>query len=148
MHCHLQPGQCGPIRSLPYGDPQRLVYLFTPNPHIPVPADVMTPSYADFFDIKRQSHSFANMSAFEQATFNLAMDGSVERIGAARVDENFFSTLASTPEIGRSIGADDNQPGHGRVAVISHSLWQSMFADSADILERSLPEGVVTGSWA
>ena len=26
------------IRSLPYGDPQRLVYLFTPNPHIPVPA--------------------------------------------------------------------------------------------------------------
>src|ERR1700729_816359 len=23
------------IRSLPYGDPNRLVYLFTPNPHIP-----------------------------------------------------------------------------------------------------------------
>jgi hypothetical protein len=26
------------IRSLPYGDPDRLVYLFTPNPHIPAPA--------------------------------------------------------------------------------------------------------------
>jgi predicted permease len=131
------------IRSLPYGDPQRLVYLFTPNPHISVPADVMTPNYADFFDIKRQSHSFANMSAFEQATFNLAMDGSVERVSAARVDENFFSTLESTPEIGRSIGADDNQPGHSRVAVISHALWHSMFADSIDILEHSLTlEGV------
>jgi predicted permease len=131
------------IRSLPYGDPQRLVYLFTPNPHISVPADVMTPSYADFFDIQRQSHSFANMSAFEQATFNLAMDGSVERVSAARVDENFFETLESTPEIGRSIGADDNQPGHSRVAVISHSLWHSMFADNTDILERSLTlEGV------
>src|SRR5271166_1553948 len=35
------------IRSLPYGDPGRLVYLFTPNPHILVPPDVMTPSYAD-----------------------------------------------------------------------------------------------------
>ena len=78
------------------------------------------------------------MSVFEQATFNLTWGGSVERIGAARVDESFFTTLQSAPEIGRAIGADDNQPGHDRVAVISHSLWHSMFADSTDILERSL----------
>ena len=26
------------LRSLPYGDPDRLVYLFTPNPHISAPA--------------------------------------------------------------------------------------------------------------
>src|SRR5271170_6384650 len=69
------------LRSLPYGDPQRLVYLFTPNPHISVPADVMTPSYADFYDLKQQGHSFASMSVFEQASFNLTWGGSVERIG-------------------------------------------------------------------
>ena len=126
------------VRSLPYGDPERLVYLFTPNPHIPVPADVMTPSYADFYDLKQQSDSFADMTAFEQATFNLALGGSVERMGAARVDERFFATLQSTPALGRAIGADDNQPGHDKVAVISHSLWHSMFAGRADILERSL----------
>ena len=59
-------------------------------------------------------------------------------LSAARVDENFFTTLQSAPEIGRAIGADDNLPGHDRVAVISHSLWHSMFAGSTDILERSL----------
>jgi predicted permease len=127
------------IRSLPYGDPDRLVYLFTPNPHVPVPPDVMTPSYADFFDIKRQSQSFTDMSVFEQAAYNLSSQGSVERVDAARVDENFFSTLQSAPEFGRAIGADDNQPGHDKVAVISHALWQSMFAGSTDVLERSLP---------
>jgi predicted permease len=126
------------IRSLPYGDPERLVYLFTPNPHIPVPPDVMSPSYADFYDLKQQSHSFADMTAFEQATFNLALDGLVQRMGAARVDERFFATLQSTPALGRAIGADDNQPGREKVAVISHSLWHSMFAGKADILERSL----------
>jgi predicted permease len=126
------------LRSLPYADPNRLVYLFTPNPHISVPIEVMTPSYADFYDIERQSHSYAKMSVFEQAAFNLMQGGSVQQIGAARVDENFFTTLQSAPEIGRTIGAEDNQPGHDRVAVISHSLWQSMFADNADILERSL----------
>jgi predicted permease len=127
------------IRSLPYGDPDRLVYLFTPNPHIPVPPDVMTPSYADFYDIKRQSHSYSDMSVFEQATYNLSSQGSVERVSAARVDESFFTTLQSAPEFGRAIGADDNQPGHDKVAVISHALWRSMFAGSTDVLERSLP---------
>ena len=127
------------IRSLPYGDPNRLVYLFTPNPHIPVPPDVMSPSYADFYDIKRQSHSYSDMSVFEQAAYNLSSQGSVERVGAARVDESFFTTLQSAPEFGRAIGADDNQPGHDKVAVISHALWQSMFAGSTDVLARSLP---------
>ena len=98
----------------------------------------MSPSYADFYDLKEQGHSFASMSVFEQATFNLTWGGSVERMGAARVDESFFTTLQSTPEIGRAIGAEDNQPGHNRVAMISHALWHSMFADSTDILERSL----------
>ena len=126
------------LRSLPYGDPDRLVYLFTPNPHIPAPPDAMSPSYADFYDLKQQGHSFASMSVFEQATFNLTWGGSVERVGAARVDESFFTTLQSAPEIGRAIGAEDNQPGHNRVAIISHALWHSMFADSSDILERSL----------
>jgi predicted permease len=126
------------VRSLPYGDPQRLVYLFTPNPHIPIPPDILTPGYGDFYDLKRQSHSFSDMTAFEQATFNLASGGSVNRIGAARVDESFFPTLESAPELGRAIGADDNQPGHDTVAVISHALWYSMFAGSAEVFERSL----------
>ena len=126
------------IRSLPYGDPDRLVYLFTPSPHIPIPPGAICPSYADFFDLKQQSHSFASMTAFEQAAFTLTSQGSVERVGAARVDESFFSTLQSMPELGRAIDANDNQPGHDKVAVISHSLWQSMFASSADVLEHSL----------
>jgi predicted permease len=127
------------IRSLPYGNPNQLVYLFTPNPHVPVPPDVMCPSYADFYDIKRQSHSYSDMSVFEQAAYNLSSQGSVERVDAARVDESFFTTLQSAPEFGRAIGMDDNQLGHDKVAVISHALWQSMFAGSTDVLDRSLP---------
>jgi predicted permease len=126
------------IRSLPYGDPNRLVYLYTPSPHIPIPPEVICPSYADFFDLKQQSHSFSNMTAFEQAEFTLAVQGSVNRIGAARVDESFFSTLQSTPALGRIIDANDNQPGHDKVTIISHSLWQSMFAASPDVLNQSL----------
>jgi predicted permease len=62
----------------------------------------------------------------------------VEKENAAKVDENFFATLRSAPELGRAIGADDNQPGREKVAVIGHALWQSRFGGSLDVLERSL----------
>lgn len=127
------------LRSLPFGDPQRLVYLFTPNPNIPIPREVIAPSYADFYDLKQQSRSYTDMTAFDQAVFRLASSaGGVEKVNAAKVDENFFATLRSAPEFGRAIGSDDNQPGHDKVAVIGHGLWQSRFGGSLDVLEQSL----------
>jgi predicted permease len=126
------------IRSLPYGDPSRLVYLYTPNPQFKLPVEVFGPFYADFYDLKRDSHSFQDMTAFGQSVFSLASQGSAERVSAARVDGDFFRTFQSAPELGRAITPDDNQLGHEKVAVISHALWQSMFASAADILHRSL----------
>jgi predicted permease len=126
------------IRSLPYGDPSRLVYLYTPNPQFKLPVEVFGPFYADFYDLKRDSHSFQDMTAFGQSVFSLAGRGAAERVSAARVDGDFFRTFQSAPELGRTIAPDDNQLGHEKVAVISHALWQSMFASAADILHRSL----------
>jgi predicted permease len=126
------------IRSLPYGNPERLVYLFSPNPNLKIPAEVICPSYGDFYDIKRESRSYAAMSNFEQAMFNVGSAGIVQRIGAARVDEEFFAALASTPEMGRAVGAEDNEAGHEKVAVISHALWNSMFGAKADGLNKTM----------
>ena len=126
------------IRSLPYGDPQRLVYLFTPNPNWKVPPEVICPGYGDFHEIKRGNKSFTEMTTYEQALFKVTTRGATQPIGAARVDESFFSTLQSTTELGRTLNADDNQPSHSHVAVISHSLWVSMFGANADVLKHSL----------
>jgi putative ABC transport system permease protein len=126
------------IRSLPYGDPSRLVYLYTPNAQIKLPVEIFGPAYADFYDLKRENHSFEDMTAFAQSVFSLASPGAAERVSAARVDGDFFQTFQSAPELGRDIGPDDNQLGHEKVAVISHALWQSMFGSAADVLRRSL----------
>ena len=126
------------IRSLPYGDSSRLVYLYTPNPQFKLPAEVFGPAYADFYDLKRESHSFRDITVFDQSVFSLASSGAAERISAAQVDGDFFRTFQSSPELGREISPDDNQLGHERVAVISHALWQSIFGSAADVLHRSL----------
>ena len=126
------------IRSLPYGDPERLVYLFSPNPALKIPPEVICPSYGDFYDLKREARSYANMSNFEQAQFSVTQQGTTQRIGGARVDQDFFSTLQSTPELGHTLSAEGNQPAHAKVAVVSHSLWVSMFGAKSDVLSRSI----------
>src|SRR5271154_6562239 len=50
------------IRSLPYGDPGRLVYLYTPNPRYNLPPEEFGPAYGDLNDIKRESRSFESVS--------------------------------------------------------------------------------------
>ena len=60
------------IRSLPYGDPERLVYVFTPNSASKLPPEAFGPSPADFFDFKKQAKSFAAATFFDQTTYNLA----------------------------------------------------------------------------
>ena len=126
------------IRSLPYGDPERLVYLFSPNPSLKIPAEVICPSYGDFYDLKREAKSYADMSNFEQAQFSVTQLGTTQRIGGARVDDDFFSTLQSMPELGRTFAGEDNLSAHAKVAVISHSLWVSMFGAKPDVLNRSI----------
>ena len=126
------------IRSLPYGDPGRLVYLYTPVLQFKLPVEVFGPAYADFYDLKKENHSFQDMTSFGQSVFSLASQGAAQRVSAARVDGDFFRTFQSAPELGREISPDDNQMGHEKVAVISHALWQSMFGSDADVLHRSL----------
>jgi predicted permease len=126
------------IRSLPYGDPGRLVYLYTPNPRYNLPPENFGPAYGDFYDIKRESRSFQRITTFDQSMFSLAEQGSAQRVSVARVDGDFFQTFQASPELGREIAPEDNQPGHESVAVISHALWQSMFDSASDILHRSL----------
>jgi predicted permease len=130
------------IRSLPYGDPGRLVYLYTPNPRYNIPPETFGPAYGDLYDIKRESRSFQNITAFDQSVSNLASpgtaQGAAQRVSVARVDGDFFSTFQAAPELGRPITADDNQPGHDKVAIVSHALSRSIFGSVTGVLHRQL----------
>ena len=96
------------------------------------------PAYADFYDLKKESTSFQDMTAFDQSVFSLTTQGSAERVSTARVDGDFFRHSKPRRNWAGQLAPSDDQVGHEKVAVISHALWQSMFASSADILHRSL----------
>src|SRR5580704_4790131 len=64
------------LRALPYKDPQNLVFLYEPNPHLTdVPVEAFSPFNADFYDLKQQSASFSGLALFTVDGMKLSMDG-------------------------------------------------------------------------
>jgi predicted permease len=122
---------------LPYGDVGRLAYITTPNRNFEqVPPDALIPDNADFADIKRENHSLSAMTQFAQRNFKL--NGTGMSLSGAAVDADFFRTLQISPELGRGINTEDNQPANAGVVVISHTLWQQLFGLDPSVLGKSL----------
>lgn len=119
------------LRSLPYDDPARLAYIWTPNDHFkpPVPKE-LSPTDGDFFDLQRLNHSFSQMTMFAETGFRLEGGDHIE---GAVVLGNFFRTLGVRPEMGRTI-----EEGDKNVVVISHSLWMARFGGDPRVLGQSL----------
>ncbi len=122
--------------SLPYGHPEQLVYLWSPNPNFKGVPQELGPNVPDFYDWQRLSRSFSEMTLLRQPTLNLVGDGSVERVPAALVTGRFFETLQARAAMGRTPDGNDDRTGHEQVAVISDALWRSRFGAAADIIGR------------
>ena len=128
------------LRSLPFGHPEKLVYLWSPNKHwngSNIPQEV-APNTPDFYDWQRLSRSFASITTFTQTSINFVENGASERVGASSVTGTFFRTLEVDPEIGRVINGSDDQPGYEHVAVISDAFWHFHFNSDSHVLGKEI----------
>jgi len=69
---------------------------------------------------------------------NLAMDGRAMFVAQQRVGAGYFRTLGVTPRIGREFQPEEDVPGGPAVVVLSHHLWQRLFAGDPDVLGRTI----------
>src|SRR5260370_35047613 len=76
------------IRSLPYGNAQDLVYVWTPNPKFEGTPRELSPSNAAFYDGRRLSHSFSELTTFDPKAFTLQGSATVLRSAGARTAAN------------------------------------------------------------
>src|SRR5579875_3182582 len=122
------------LRSLPYAHPENLVYLYAPNSHFTGLPSEMPPNVPDVYDWQRLSHTISSFAMFMPGNSRLVQGDSVTPIATAGVSADFFKTLDVTPILGRAFTANDDQPGHELVAIVSHELWVLHFNARPDIL--------------
>lgn len=125
------------LRSLPYEDPERLVTLVRTRPS----GATRGVSIPKFFVWKTAAEDvFESMAVYDSSGpgMSLSHEGEPERIKAIRVSEGFFDLFRTRPARGRFFSFEDDQPGGGRVAVVSHSLWTHRFGAHPELIGRAL----------
>lgn len=123
------------VHPIDFRDPDRLVCLWETDTK---KGWINTVAPANFLDWRAQSGMFEGMSAWAGTDFDLSGVDVPERIRGARVNSNFFDVLRVQPVLGRNFNAGEDDPGSGRVVLLSHGLWQRRFASDPNVLGRSL----------
>jgi len=125
------------LRPLPYHNPDKLVALWMRFTGIGIPKDQNAVSAPEFMDLRRFANSFSHLAAISATSFNLRVGEMPERVAGAAVSPSLFPLLGVQAQMGRVFLPEEEQVGKDTVAVISHALWQRLFASDRNLLGRS-----------
>jgi putative ABC transport system permease protein len=125
------------LNPLPYRDPARLAVLWSDFSRQGGYRRALT-APALFFDWLDRSRSFESMAAFVNTnrTFT-ALDQPVTAL-THEVTPNYFDVAGVQALRGRTFLPDEGLPGKDGVALISHSLWRSVFGGSESVVGSSV----------
>ena len=119
--------QAAVFRTLPYGDPERLVVLR----HLNRAGEPRSLSIPEFTDLTERQRVFDAVAMGCEVGFNLdGTTGEPERVAGLMVSADFGRVLDLEPALGRWFTAEDDQLGAERAVILSDALWRKRFAAS------------------
>ncbi len=124
------------LRPLPYRLPGRLVLISESLPRMGL--EEVGVSAGEYQDYRSQNRSFAEIAAYENEGFNLTGINQPARVNAARVSASTFPLLGTSPELGRTFTEAEDRYGAGKVALLSHALWQHAYGGDPNILGKTV----------
>ena len=101
-------------------------------------------SAPDFMSVRADSRVFEQIEAIDTLTLTLLGAGEPREINGAFVSGGMFDMLGFTVALGRGFLPEENQPGRGQVALLSHGFWQRVFGGDRGVLGRSITSGGIT----
>jgi len=120
------------LRPLPYAEPDRLVLLWTRLEKIGLEQNWV--SEPEVLDFREQSQLFESFGVVSGTSFVLTGGVEPEQVNGAEISTNFFSVLRTKIKAGRDFSPDEEIPGAPRVAILSHSFWQSHYGGEQSVL--------------
>ncbi|HJU90786.1 MAG TPA: ABC transporter permease [Gemmatimonadaceae bacterium] len=127
------------LRSLPYGDPERLVLIRG------VPTDTDTSkvasaaSYPDLVDYRAAAKSFEHLAAFRFWEYTVTgRDREPTVLTGAAISANLLPALRVQPALGRPFTLEEEQRGEERLVLLSDALWRGRYGSDPGILGRTI----------
>jgi predicted permease len=124
------------LKPLPFGNPDRLVYLTVDHPQ------------KNQFDMQfrlsrlkliRAAHVFAGIGAFgvNPESMTLSGRGKPEALRGARVSANLLNVLGVAPLLGRGFLPEDDAPNGPPVVMISADLWSRRYDRDPNVIGKA-----------
>ena len=125
------------LRPLPYMDVDRLVLVEEASPSRGVSYSPTVPAnYADWRD---RVTAFESTAAWRFVYFTLSDETDrPTRVQGVLAAPTFFPLLGVTPALGRQFTADDGQPGHNQVVLLSDGFWRRQFGADPNVVGRGV----------
>jgi putative ABC transport system permease protein len=123
----------GILRELPVDRPERLVHIGATDRT--AGDDYLRIPVADIVAIREQQRTFEGIAAYEDESVHLGdATHRAQRVSSGLVTASLFTVLRTSPLLGRTLSADDEQPGAQPVAVLAYSLWQNRYAGDQSVV--------------
>lgn len=126
------------LRPLSYDKPEQLYIIHEIIPQWAKSYPLLDANLADFQIWQKEAHSFENIAIAESAAMIFTNASEPVQIHGTRCSANLFGLLGVKPALGRSFLAEEDQPGHGRVALLTDSFWRSQFKAEREIIGHSM----------
>ena len=120
------------LKTLPLPNPERLVVITEDTATVhnePV-------SYPDFLDWRARQTTFEALAVSMVIGGVLTGGGEAERVFGRAVSPEFFTTLGSGFEMGRTFSPAEDRPGGERAIILNHALWQRRYRGDRTVLGR------------
>jgi putative ABC transport system permease protein len=122
------------LRPLPWAEPDRAVMIWSKWTAF----DKTWVAEGEVVDYRRRSQTLQEIATWGEGQVNLTGDGEPERVAAASVSANTFSTLGVSPMIGRTFTAQEDLPNGPRLVVLGFGLWNRRYSGDASIVGQSV----------
>jgi len=122
------------LRPLPFEEPERLVMVA----QVWEGRNTGVYSPQNFLDMQAAAQSFESLAALDGGGVTLTGRGTPVRLEGAEAGAPFFGVLRVVPALGRAFLPGENEPGHNKVAVLGHRLWQDRFGADPAIVGQSV----------
>ena len=126
------------LQPLAYREPGRLVtinHFYRSEALNNLEAPVSAPGFRDYRD---KTKSFDAVAVETGWSANLTGTGDPERVPASRVSGDYFRVFGVAPELGRTFGRDEDEPGKNNVVVISDGLWKRIYGADRGVVGKTM----------
>lgn len=125
------------LAPLPYPDADRILYVRQPAARVGVPN--VSFSFQEVQDLREGTTALAEFVEYGDWTFNVVPDeGDPHRAIGGLVSSSYFQVLGLRPQLGRTLGPQDDGDGAEPVAVLTHDYWTRAFGADPEIIGASV----------